>query len=480
MKLRTKLMLGTQLLLLAALAFCILLMVRSSRQALLDDAVSYAVAEQGKLLEELRTYRELNDDQNSVLVQRTILNYALKKLSARADSHTDYVIQTENDTVYNNCGIDVRKILQQDGQKKHGIIFETKEIVNEMEYQVIRYGDKDYCVAGEKLSYNHVDYLAATVRDITQNMNRVRELTVRCVAVGLLIMLCAALLEAFFLYGMLWPIGELERGASLIARGEYGNRIDMRRKDEIGRLAGSFNQMAEAVEAHVDSLEAVAEERKLLLAALAHEMRTPVTAITGYAYALHFGKLSDNQRQEAVVYVDEQSRRLERLSNKLTRLISLEGEIELYELSSGQFFAHLKRTLAPLAEKDRIELSFSADSEVFKADEDLLVSLTANLFDNARKAGADHVKIRLHQGVFTVSDNGCGMEKEELDKIMQPFYKVDRSRNREGFGLGLALCQRIAQMHGTKLQVESTPGEGTSFSLHFFYNSMTTLESGDV
>lgn len=66
-----------------------------------------------------------------------------------------------------------------------------------------------------------------------------------------------------------------------------------------------------------------------------------------------------------------------------------------------------------------------------------------------------------------VSDNGCGIEPEQMEKIMQPFYQGDASRNREGFGLGLALCQRMAGVHGLELQAESTKGEGSRFYLDF-------------
>ena len=438
MKLRTKLMLGTQLLLAAALVLCCFLMVRSLRRTLIADAVDYTVAEHGALEAVIRKiFVEQDDESKSSLVWRAAMNYQVKQANVASDVSTRYILQTETDSIFNNCGINAWQVLMsadatvQAGERKAG----------DRRYVVVRHEDRDYCVMGTVENFRQEQYLFATARDITHNMAYVRELTVYYVVVGLLILVAATVLEAVFLYGMLRPIGRLENGARLIAQGEYGNRIEMKRKDEIGHLAGSFNQMAEAVECHVSDLEQVAEERKLLLTALAHEMRTPVTAITGYAYALRYGKLTGEQQQEALDFVDEQSRRLERLSDKLTRVITAQGEIECVTIKSGEFFALLRRTLEPL------------------------VSLVSNLYDNARKAGASRVDITLLEGKLAVRDNGCGMAPEELDKVTQPFYKIDRSRNREGFGLGLALCQNIVQLHGASLLIRSTPGEGTEFSV---------------
>ncbi|HCT92717.1 MAG TPA: hypothetical protein DF613_15260 [Lachnospiraceae bacterium] len=462
MKLRTKLMLGTQLLLAAALVLCCFLMVRSLRRTLIADAVNYTATEHKTLEAAVRkVFAEKSDETISDLVWRAALNYQVKQANVAADVSTQYVLQTETDNVFNNCGINAWQVLMTTDTMK-----QTGERENDNQrYTVVRHEGRDYCVMGTVENFKEEKYLFATARDITHNMDYVRDLTIYYVVVGLLILVAATVLEAVFLYGMLRPIGRLENGARLIAQGEYGNRIEIKGKDEIGRLADSFNQMAAAVECHVSDLEQVAEERKLLLTALAHEMRTPVTAITGYAYALRYGKLTGEQQQEALDFVDEQSRRLERLSDKLTRVITAQGEIECVTINSKDFFALLRRTLQPLAADHQIRLVLEEDGEEFSGDMDLLVSLASNLYDNARKAGASRVDITFREGCFAVRDNGCGMAPEELDKVTQPFYKIDRSRNREGFGLGLALCQNIAQLHGSSLAIRSTPGEGTEFSM---------------
>ena len=86
------------------------------------------------------------------------------------------------------------------------------------------------------------------------------------------------------------------------------------------------------------------------------------------------------------------------------------------------------------------------------------------MFDNAKKAGANYIQIELRSGFLRVSDNGKGIPAAEIEKITQPFYQVDSSRH-EGFGLGLSLCNKIAQLHGGLLQIESNPGVGSIITI---------------
>ena len=106
------------------------------------------------------------------------------------------------------------------------------------------------------------------------------------------------------------------------------------------------------------------------------------------------------------------------------------------------------------------------EDEIY-GDADLLLMLLTNLIDNAYKAGADRVMVSFEDGILSVTDNGHGILPEQLEKIMQPFYQGDSSRNQQGFGLGLALCQKIAVLHGSELKVSSTVGEGSRFWVDF-------------
>ena len=135
-------------------------------------------------------------------------------------------------------------------------------------------------------------YVVSVVRDLSGIRAQLRGLAVKCILISSLITLLAAAAAAVFLKRSLHPLDELRENAEAIAAGNYDRRIGTTRRDELGILANSFDAMAGAVRGHIREVEAASEARNLLLHALAHEMRTPVTAIRGYAYALQTARLS--------------------------------------------------------------------------------------------------------------------------------------------------------------------------------------------
>ena len=216
---------------------------------------------------------------------------------------------------------------------------------------------------------------------------------------------------------------------------------------------------------HIDTVEKTSQERNMLLHALSHEMRTPVTAISGYAYALTHMRMNPEQQEEALDFVESESRRLERLYTKLTELITVtDQKVLLSPIKPEELQTQILAILSPMAEKQGIQLDVNLGNRTFLGDIDLLIMLITNLYDNARKAGAKTFTIMMAEGILSAKDDGCGIPKEIQDKIMQPFYQGDASRNQEGFGLGLSLCRRIAFLHGSDLTVESAPGQGCAFT----------------
>lgn len=463
MKLKAKILLSTLILMTAALGISFSVMIISSRNVLLDQIVPI-MAEQEEQLYDSFTYA-LPDmsSMSDIKMQETTLQYYFKNQAVSSGSRSEYVLQTKYGDIYNNSGFDAYGILTAKNVKKYDLYNSSDTFY----YCFIRYDKREYCVLGKSIFLPiQRDCYLSIVRDITEDFSSLRILTGICVSVSAACIFFTLIFLIFLLRWFLRPIHELQKGASYISEKNYKNRIPVKSKDEIGELTQAFNQMAEAVEQHVISIRKVSEEQKMLLAALAHEMRTPVTAITGYSHILRYGKLSPEQTEEAIIFIDEESRRLERLSTKLSQLISMEQQISLHPVNTENLFFSLEKILVPLAEKSFLELHLVEDRSVIMGDEDLLICLISNLFDNARKAGSSCIYILLENGILRIIDDGKGMEKEELDKIMQPFYKIDRSRNREGFGLGLALCHRIAEIHGSDVKISSKPGEGSVFTFH--------------
>ncbi len=225
------------------------------------------------------------------------------------------------------------------------------------------------------------------------------------------------------------------------------------------------------LEQSISNLEDVANRREEFIASFAHELKTPLTAIIGYADMLRSKEMTPKTRFTAAGYIFSEGKRLEALSLKLMDIIvaGKQGfELKKYEI--GYFIRSIAAVTVPSLSSDGMTLDLRWEPGEINVEPDLFKTLMINLVDNARKASKKNDTIELFGKVenggyaLYVKDHGRGMKKEELSKITEPFYMIDKSRSRaqNGAGLGLALCQRIAELHGTKLEYDSAPGAGTT------------------
>lgn len=277
-----------------------------------------------------------------------------------------------------------------------------------------------------------------------------------------------------------FPLKRLSLTANQVASGNYEKRIPMNKhgmgSEEVFRLSEDFNTMADAVEHRVAELKNEVEKREHFVADFTHELKTPMTSIIGYADMLRSYDLDEEEQREAADAIYREGRRLERLSMRLLDIIVLGNESPaLIPVHVEPLFEAIRQSLQFLLKKYRIRLQLYAEPAVVSAEPVLLQSLLYNLIDNACKASpADEtVTVRgrnIEEGyLITVIDHGRGIPKESLQKITEPFYMEDKSRTRGqgGAGLGLALCKRIAELHGTSLTFSSTLGQGTSVAFTF-------------
>lgn len=308
-------------------------------------------------------------------------------------------------------------------------------------------------------------------RDVTEVYARVSTLARRFASICAGAFCASAAVILLAVFRALRPLKALQQRAAEIADGIYDGRIELRGRDEIAELASSFNKMAAAVQRQLDAVTATAQERKLLLAALTHEMKTPMTGIIGYSEALQKLKLSEAQREEAVSYIHRECRRLERLTQKLMRLITLtDGESLTPQLQpTAVLLDTVTPTLSRAADERGVALTVRDGGAALCMDCDLLASALIDLFDNACEAGASHIAIEADGDALTVTDDGCGIEQALLCRVTQPFFRADRARRsgRENAGLGLALVARIAELHGAALHIDSETGRGTKVTLRF-------------
>lgn len=267
------------------------------------------------------------------------------------------------------------------------------------------------------------------------------------------------------------PLKRMSEAADRMARGDYEERLAIRGRDEIGELAVSFNRMAEAVEEKVEALSRAAREKEDFVGNFAHEMKTPLTSIIGYADMIYQRELPRETVRDASWYIWNEGMRLEALSLKLMDLTVLGRQsFPLQEMAADELLQDVAEGMRPIFLERQVALRLEAEPAYIKVDYDLLKTLLINLMDNSMKAGCGRIALLgevTEEGYrISVEDDGCGMEEEELSRITEAFYMVDKARSRQqhGAGLGLALAERIARVHGCELMFRSRKGEGTRVS----------------
>lgn len=295
----------------------------------------------------------------------------------------------------------------------------------------------------------------------------------RCLALSLL----GAGLLLILVRRLLRPLAALDKSARRIAAGRYGERLPEGGQDELAGLAADMNQLAGAVQQRVQQLEQVAEERKAFIGSLAHEMKTPLTSILGFADLLYLpSQVPDDKRVEYACVIAEEARRLRSLSGKLLELMTLGSANLVFEpVPLRELADEVAVSLGPVLAQSGLRLYCECPNTPLWVDKELFKSLLYNLLDNGRKASEAGGVLRLAaaaepDGVtILVRDYGRGIPQKELDKICQPFYMVDKSRSRKagGAGLGLALCQEIVAVHRGRMRIDSREGQGTLITLRF-------------
>lgn len=327
-------------------------------------------------------------------------------------------------------------------------------------------------VIGTAENIEDMTFYIVTTYDISEiytlkeeQSNFVRQISIGASAVISLILLVMTII-------LLRPLKRLNIYTKVIADGEYNIRIKRNGSLEFCQLAENMNSMAEAVQSHAQKLENIAEARQTFIANLTHEMKTPLTSILGFADLLRIKKnISDSERTEYAGTIVEETKRLRSLSGKLMELIALGGtDIEKKPVSLPKLIIETKTSLTPLLDKNKVSLVCNYEDITFYADEELFKSLLYNIIENAVKASPIGEKIILNSAMYkgdaviTITDYGTGMKKEDMQKVFEPFYMVDKSRSRKagGAGLGLALCAEIAKLHNAILEIDSKLGKGTT------------------
>lgn len=347
---------------------------------------------------------------------------------------------------------------------------------NNAVYEVWRKGKTGYLLVCSTLFQGEMPLYLCSAVDISPLIQQKQQLessfeTVYFVTIGFGVLLML-LLSAF----LTRPIIRLTQATARMAKGKYDKRLPDNRSDEIGVLSQSFNQMADTIEDKITELSENARQKEDFAASFAHELKTPLTSVIGYADMLYQKDLPKESVKNAAWYILNEGLRLESLSLKLMDLIVLGREDFVLEgLGANEILTNVASSLMPRFREKEIACSLDVDSADVLAEYDLFKTMMINLIDNAIKAGAKKIdiigKAQRDHYIVTVADNGRGIPASELSRITEAFYMVDKSRSRKqhGAGLGLALCSKIAGIHHTRLQYRSTENVGTTVSIELGY-----------
>ena len=289
-----------------------------------------------------------------------------------------------------------------------------------------------------------------------------------------IIFVTAMIICAVFSYGMSYlltrSLSVLAKGAREISGGNLSFRTNIRSGDEIGSLSKDFDRMSEQIETNVRELEQAVERQERFVGSFTHELKTPMTAVIGYADLLRSQQLTEEERRDAAGYIFSEGRRLERLSMKLLDIyVAEKTDVRLSIHSPGRIAENMADHLRPVFEKKKITLKGNYEKGKCLLEPDLLRSLTVNLIDNASKAAGEggHIWVAVRMTdegcVLCVDDDGPGIPEEAREHLTEAFYRVDKSRSRKqgGAGLGLTLCAEIVKLHCGTLVFKRRRGGGT-------------------
>lgn len=358
------------------------------------------------------------------------------------------------------------------------LLANASESVNEGTRRVMmqQVDDRSYVMVSGSLPAPYEEYTLSYVHDITEALASWRSTKNTLFAAGFVLSGALALGLLLLLQRIFKPLSLIASTSRQIASGSYDTRLPVNGKDELSEMARSFNNMAGEIQRQMTELTEAAEQKQQFIDNFAHEVRTPLTAIYGYAEYLQKAAVSEEDKLAATGYIMSESRRLQTMAYQLLELANLRNdELVWEELNLAELIHSVKQTLAGKLSEKNIHLELRCELQSIHGDACLLTSLFLNLLDNAIKACSMGGTIQIHayaenaRQVVAIRDNGKGMAAAWLEHITEPFFRVEKSRNRKdgGAGLGLAISRQIADRHGAKLRFKSEPGKGTTAEIIF-------------
>lgn len=272
------------------------------------------------------------------------------------------------------------------------------------------------------------------------------------------------------------PITQLTKVVDDMAEGNWESKAPEAGKDEVATLGRHFNRMADKIQDNIQQIRQEADAKQEFVDNFAHELKSPLTSIYGFAEYVQKANIPEDEKIQCMSYIMDESKRLLQLSYTLLDMAKIRNEaINIEEVKLCDVEEQIQKRMETLCAERGVTLVCNRSVDTMFANEVLLFSLLCNLIQNAVyacKSGdivtwgveEEAANIRIY-----VEDNGCGMTKEQVKRVKEPFYRVDKARSREAgrTGLGLAICSQIVEYHNARMDIQSEPDKGTIITVLF-------------
>lgn len=324
--------------------------------------------------------------------------------------------------------------------------------------------------------------LAAPLNDLQSRLDAVRQ--------NIFISLILAIIMGIIISGVYSvlqtrKIHRLQYATRQIGQGNYNVAIDTEGQDEFGDLARDFQKMSRSLLESQEEIRRQEELRRQFMMDVAHEMRTPLTTMSGLLEGLQHNMIPEKQRGRSLELIQRESQRLTRLVNEnldYEKIRSQQFVLTKQANNGRKLLVQIKEQLSRKAAKKNINIYVEANEHlIIWADYDRIIQILINLVTNAIQFSEDSdilIKGTMHEeySEIKVIDHGIGIDPKQIKSIWERFYKVDESRKNTEFGesgIGLAVVQSLIEAHGGKIEVESELGVGSVFTVKLPHENKT-------
>lgn len=350
-----------------------------------------------------------------------------------------------------------------------------KNLKNNQKKSILKKSSSKYYVYTiEPVSIGSNQFYIENKYDVT-SLFQMRNSQIQMYLKSTAVLLCLGIVLVYVISSWLMkPIKRLSEGLKEVTQDNVYSQLEVTGDDEIADVMIDFNGMSIHLSQTLDELNETIEKQKIFIGDFSHELKTPLTSIIGYGDLIRSKKLSE---EELILYsnaIVEEGKRLENISMKLMNLTVLkQNACTMSPIPATLFFDRIQQGIQLLLDQHHITLTMDITPSTIYIDSDLMKTVFYNLIDNSRKAIVSNGHIEIKGFIedknyhITLTDNGCGIPKEEIDKLTQAFYIVDKSRSRKngGAGLGLSIVDTIIKAHHATMYINSVVNQGTTIEI---------------